>query len=124
MKISMAQKQMRRILEMLYDGVCTITEYHIVEDENTFLSQTQEVVIAENIACRLSYRNAPATNQTSSFNSASQQISLYLAPDVKITPGSEIRVVQNDVEAVYRSSGVPKVYATHQEIALEQVDRA
>ena len=49
---------------------------------------------------------------------------LFIAPDITITPRSNIEVTNAFGEVtVYKSSGEPAKYQTHQEIVLELVER-
>lgn len=42
-----------------------------------------------------------------------------MAPEVEVSPGSRITIIQNGRTEVYAQSGQPAVYATHQEIILK-----
>lgn len=48
-----------------------------------------------------------------------RQLRLFLAPEIKVAPGSKITITQNGVVGEYKNSGVPAMYDTHQEIMLE-----
>lgn len=117
--IEAARKAARKAQEQLYDGICTVTEYRKVKDEKTKLSGMSDVVVLEEQPCRISFSKVSQSIQGESSASISQSIKLFLSPDVTIQPGSKITVTQNGVTTVYKSSGVPAVYATHQEIMLE-----
>ena len=49
---------MREAAETLYTGRMDVIEYRLMEDEKTGISRHQEVVVLENIPCRLSYGKA------------------------------------------------------------------
>ena len=115
--IKKAQAAARKAQEKLYDGICTITEYKKVKDEKTKLCSMKEVVALEYQPCRISFSKISQVVQ----NEAG--IKLFLSSDVTIQPGSKITVTQNGVTTDYISSGVPAVYATHQEIMLELFER-
>ena len=117
--IEAARKAARKAQEQLYDGVCTVTEYRKVKNEKTKLSGMEDVIVSEGRPCRISFSKVSQSIQGESSANISQSIKLFLSPDVTIQPGSKITVIQNGVTTVYKSSGVPAVYATHQEIMLE-----
>ena len=117
--IEAARKAARKAQEQLYDGVCTVTEYRKIKDEKTKLSGMEDVIVLEGQPCRISFSKISQAVQSESVASTTQSIKLFISPDVTIQPGSKITVTQNGVTAVYKSSGVPAVYATHQEIMLE-----
>ena len=117
--IEAARKAARKAQEQLYDGVCTVIEYRKVKDEKTKLSGMEDVIVLEGQPCRISFSKVSQSIQGESSANISQSIKLFISPDVTIKPGSKITVTQNGVTTVYKSSGVPAVYATHQEIMLE-----
>lgn len=69
--------------------------------------------------CKLSFETIAATVQTDTAAALSQGTKVFLSPDVSIKAGSKLTVTQNGVTTAYKSSGVPAVYSTHQEIMLE-----
>lgn len=117
--IEAARKAARKAQEQLYDGICTVTEYRKVKDEKTKLSGMSDVVVLEGQPCRISFSKVSPVVQSESAANAVQTIKLFISPDVTINPGAKITVTQNGVTTVFQSSGVPAVYATHQEIMLE-----
>lgn len=117
--IQAAQKAARKAQEELYDGTCIVTEYRKVKDEKTKLSGMQDIVVLEGQPCRVSFSKVSPVIQSESAANAVQTIKLFISPDVTIRPGAKITVTQNGVTTVYQSSGVPAVYATHQEVMLE-----
>lgn len=117
--IETARKAARKAQEQLYDGICTVTEYRKVKDEKTKLSGMEDVVVLEGQPCRISFSKVSAAVQSESVADTTQSIKLFISPDVIIQPGSKITVTQNGITTVYKSSGIPAIYATHQEIILE-----
>ena len=108
----------RKAIESLYDGKCTITEYQKIKKENKSTG-FQDVVVLEDVPCRLSFKTIDSTNQTDTAASAVVQITkVFLAPEIQVKPGSKLTITQNDVTTEYQSSGKPAVYSTHQEIVL------
>ena len=90
-----AWKQARKAVESRYKGLCDILEKRKVKDEVT------------------------TANQTDTVSNIEQTIKLFIAPEIKIAPGSKLRITQNGTTTDYISSGVPAVYETHQEVSLE-----
>ena len=103
----------RKAVESLYDGVCTITEHQKVKKENKSTA-FEEVVVLENQPCRMSFKNVNSANQTDTASVVTQTITVYLSPDVLVKPGSKLTITQNGVTTVYKSSGTPAVYSSHQ----------
>ena len=114
-----AKRQARKAIESMYDGVCTISNYQNIEDPITFVTELNEVEVIKDQPCRLSYSSIPSTTQTDTINAVSQSIKLFIAPEVNIPAGSKIVVTQNGRTTVYKNSGQPAIYSTHQEINLE-----
>ncbi len=109
----------KKALRSLYDGVCTVTEHQKVKKGNGSTG-FEEVVVFEDLPCRLSFKTVDSTSQAENGASAIiQTTTLFLDPDVMIAPGSKITVTQNNVTTEYRHSGKAAVYSTHQEIALD-----
>ena len=57
-----------------------------------------------------------------------QQVKLFLSPQIKVNAGSKLIVTQKydsreDLVSEFSSSGVPAVYPSHQEISLELFER-
>lgn len=114
--------EMRAAAETLYAGRMDVIEYRLAEDEKTGISKFREVVVLENIPCRLSYVRAVAVTDGSAAENV-QEIRVYFAPDIAVRPGSKLVVRQNGTETAYKSSGVPKCYASHNEVTLEYFER-
>lgn len=109
----------REAIESLYDGKCTITEHKKVKKENKSTG-FQDVVVLEDVPCRLSFKTISSTNQTDTVASAVVQITkVFLAPEIQVKPGSKLTITQNGVTTEYKNSGEPAFYSTHQEIILE-----
>lgn len=121
--IEAAKKAARRALEASYDGTCMVIEYREKEDEETGLSGHEEMTVLEGQPCRLSFETLRAADQTETAASVTQGTKLFLAPEVNILPGSKVIVTQNGMSGAYSASGIPAVYATHQEIMLELFER-
>ena len=57
--------------------------------------------------------------RTDTAASVTQGLKLFLAPEIRVKPGSKVIVTQNGITGAYSASGEPAVYSTHQEIVLE-----
>lgn len=109
----------RKAVESTYTGSCTVSEYRSVKNEKTKITRQQEVVIAENVPCRLSFESKTATVPSETVSSVAQGVRLFIAPEITVKSGSKITVMQNGVTTEYSASGMPAVYNSHQEIMLE-----
>ena len=114
-----AWKQTRKAIESRYKGLCDILEKRKVKDEVTKATVLKDIAVLSNQPCRLSYSSSGTANQTDTVSNIEQTIKLFIAPEIKIAPGSKLRITQNGVTTDYISSGVPAVYETHQEVSLE-----
>ncbi|CAK7062023.1 MAG: hypothetical protein BACD_02915 [Bacteroides rodentium] len=121
--VKAAIKAARKAIESTYEGVLTVTEHQKVTDENTKLTDYQEVVVMENQPCHLSFETLKSAVQSESAAAVTQTIKLFVSPDISIKAGSKITVTQAGVTADYSCSGIPAVYETHQEIILELFER-
>lgn len=108
----------RKAIESLYDGRCTITEHQKVKKENKSTG-FEDVVVLEDVPCRLSFKTINNTNQTETASAVVQITKVFLAPEIQVKPGSKMTIAQNDITTEYKSSGEPAFYSTHQEIVLE-----
>lgn len=109
----------RKTIESLYNGRCTITEYHKVTKANKSTG-FEEVTILTDQPCKLSFGTNNSTSSANGGASAVAQIvKVFISPDIIIKPGSKLTITQNGVTTVYKNSGQPALYSTHQEITLE-----
>ena len=119
-KLTAAQKAARKAIESTYSGVCTILERRDVRDEKTKITRkNEEVPIVENQPCKLSFEKLNAVVQTDTAAKLTQGTKLFIAPEIKIKPGSKIIVEQNGTTTEYSASGEPAVYFSHSEYMLE-----
>lgn len=123
MSLSAARNAARKALEGLYDGLAVIVEYQPVRDEKTGITAHREVVVCEDVPCRLSYQSVQPAQQSESAASITQGIKLFLAPEIEVRPGSKITVTQAGETTEYQCSGPPAVYFTHQEVVLSLFER-
>lgn len=111
----------RKAIELLYDGVCTITGMQEITKENG-ATGFESVEICTDQPCRLSF----GTSRTQTGDVATetvQEAKLFLAPEIVVPAGSRVTVKQNNSTWEYKLSSTPAVYATHQEITFSLKDR-
>lgn len=109
----------KNVIESLYVGRCSITEFRAVKDEKTKIAKNQEIVVVKDVPCRVSFKNSSTLNQSDMGATATQKIKLFISPTMRIKPGSKITVVQNGATGVYQFSAEPAIYSSHQEILLD-----
>ena len=109
----------KKAIESLYIGVCSVTEHQKVVKANKSTG-FQDTPVYEDKPCRVSFQSIAQTEADPNGAAAlTQIIKLFISPDITIKTGSKIVVTQNGVTTEYKSSGVPAIYDTHQEIILE-----
>lgn len=125
---------LKAAVESLYSGTCTVTATTPTFDESTKQTTHTYTTLFSNQPCRLSFISAAPSDKLVSFSHnlihtdtprahlADQQIKLFIDPALDIPPGSKISVTQNGVTSLFKSSGAPAVYSSHQEIELIRLD--
>ncbi|MFG6378942.1 MAG: hypothetical protein K1W19_11615 [Lachnospiraceae bacterium] len=118
-----AREVHKKAIEQLYEDVCTVCEYQSIKNEKTKLTEKREVVILENLPCKISFENTAVT--AGKEGAAEQEISvkLFLAPNINIKAGSKVIVIHNGETTAYSNSGVSARFFTHQEIELKLFER-
>ena len=112
----------RKSIEKLYDDICNIYESGLRKDSKTGITKpTADNLVVKNQQCRISFKTISPTNQTESNNKISQEIKLFIAPELLIKEGSKIVITRNGRTTEYKNSGTPAIYGTHQEIILTLV---
>lgn len=118
--INNAKKKAREVAETQYEDICTVIEQVSKRDENNKRNELIEKQTLINQPCKLTYKTITSSIETSTISNVVQQILLFIAPDVSIKPGSKIEIMRkNGIIEVYKNSGKPNIYDTHQEIVLE-----
>ena len=111
----------RKAIELLYDGLCTITGMQEVIKENG-ATGFEQIEICTDQPCRLSF----GTSRTQTGEAATEtalESKLFLAPEIVVPAGCRVTVKQNNSTWEYKLSSTPAVYATHQEIVFSLKDR-
>lgn len=109
----------RKALESLYKGTCTVKTWESFKDPVTKISTQKEVLKFENQPCKLSHEKQVSATNTVGPAVLSQTTKLFIAPELEIPAGSKIIVSQNGKTTEFSRSGEPAVYMDHQEIMLE-----
>ena len=114
MDLSIARKH----IEKLYLDRMTVIEYQEVTDPESFITSHQEVVVHENVPCKLSH-HMPQVTGDGEAGSLFLSSFLTCSPDLVINAGSKIEVTRNGVTTAYKNSGEPARGLNHQKIMLE-----
>lgn len=109
---------LRKAIEKMYIGNCTITEFQKVKKDNKSTG-FKDVIVLENQPCKLSFSSIKSTSQTETAAMIVQTAKVMIAPEIQVKPGSKIAITQNGAITEYKNSGEPALFDTHQEIILE-----
>ena len=112
----------RKAIESMYIGTCDVIEYQKVSDPVTKKTGFAEITTLLSQPCRVSFKSIPSSGEGNTA-AITQEIKLFISPDITIKEGSKIEVTQNGVKTAYSNSGTPARYETHQEITLKLFDR-
>ena len=109
---------LKNAIASTFIGSCCIIESHkaVNQDKSTGF---HEVMVAENVPCKLSFKNITKANQQNGAVSITQISKIFLSGDVKVLSGSKVIVTQYGLTTIYKSSGKPAFYGAHQEVMLE-----
>nr|DAG33659.1 MAG TPA: head closure knob [Caudoviricetes sp.] len=121
--IKQARSLARKALEETYDGRCTVVKHQKMKNPDTKITAETDVIVLEDIPCRLSYSSISAVDQTETAAKTAQVTKLFLSPDLVVESGARVMVTQSGTTRDYEASGVPAVYPTHQEIVLKLSER-
>lgn len=108
----------RAAIESLYIDTCSVYEYQSVKNAETKVTEKKEVCVLSDQPCRLSYETIPQASE-GVLPGLTQTVKLFIAPEVKIAPGSKISVTRHGRTIDYTRSGEPAIYTNHQEIMLD-----
>lgn len=111
----------RKTLERHYTERADVLAERLVENPLTGLSRPKWTVAAKDIPCRVS-RLSLGSSGTNPLPEAGERIKLFAPPDVRIPPGSRIRILKDGRETVYRHAGQATLYGSDQEIILERME--
>jgi len=118
-----------KTLRKLWTDRCDVYISEQTEDPITGRTMEWERRLHQDIPCRLSFRRGiEAMGMIRDVGDAAmesvQVVRLFLAPDVRIPPGSRIVLRREDgSELRLQRTGVPAVFESHQEIRMEREER-
>ena len=112
----------KKFIESLYVDACNVYEFQHVVDETTGITSQQEVLVHENVPCKLSFNKFSQTGDGVG-GSLSFLARIFLSPDLEIKEGSKIVVAKNGKTYILANSGVPRMGINHQEIIVETWDK-
>ena len=113
----------RKAIASTYSDSCSITGKQKTIDAHGATRFT-DTVLYQDEPCRLSFSSNEAGSQSVTTAETPQTITLFLDPEVNVPPGSMISVCRGHLRyGDFEQSGMPAVYATHQEIRLVQVKK-
>ena len=107
----------RKVIESTYCDTCTVVEYQKTKVKGVV--DTEEVKVLEDQPCKLSFEDINVAAKTEAATEITQEIKLFIAPEIEVKSGSKIIVTHCGKTYEYARSGIPAVYETHQEILLE-----
>ena len=110
------------ILESTYFDRCTIRRKEKIKDINTGVTETKEVIIAENVKCALSKKDIQAMTSDGVGNLAFSHL-LFLNPNVDVQEGDTVEVSSMGKISIYLASK-PFYYSSHSETLLTYKERA
>ena len=108
----------RQHFERLYQDTCILTEQKkAIQDPLTGIIKNGEL---ESISypCRVSFKTLQTNDIVNKLPSASQDVVLFISPDLEIKPGTDIEIIRNNRHFAYTASSQVALYVTHQEIQL------
>ena len=109
---------MVRNLQKLWRDTCSIYNFEKVKNPKTKTTEFKEILVQENIPCRISFQNISSTSETPSIAITNQVIKLFLSNKEEIKENSKIVVTRNGISKTYKASGIPAIYSVHQEVIL------
>ena len=121
MNLTCFSNSLRKANAILYDGVCRIAAFERVAGT---VDGFQEVLVGEDIPCRLDFDASPtAAVKENGLSAVSLSAVLFLSPTVAVSAGCRVEVAQQGKTWLFEAAGTPVVYAGHQEVALKGVSR-
>lgn len=106
----------KKFADIMYTDVCNVYNQQKIKVNNK--TKFENVLVIENEPCRLSYDNPKIAVQTESSTNLSNNVKLFISPDIEVVEGSRIEVVREGKTYQFKCSGMPSMYPTHQEIKL------
>ena len=109
------------ILESTYFDKCTIKRKVKTKNENTGVTETVEIIIAENVKCALSKKDVQTMSSDGIGKLAFSHL-LFLNPNIDIQEGDTVEVTAMGKISIYLASK-PFYYSSHSETLLSHKER-
>ena len=87
--VELAKKQARKAIESTYDCLCDIIEYKSKKDPLTKRTTYKEETTLKEKPCRISFETINNASETETESSVTQEIKLFIAPELDIKPRLE-----------------------------------
>ena len=110
-----------KILETTYFDLCTIKRKEKIKNTNTGVTETKEVVIAENVKCALS-KNDVQSMSSDGIGKLSYSHTLFINPNVDLKEGDIVEVTSIGRKTIYLASK-PFYYTSHSQTLLSTSER-
>ena len=110
------------ILESTYFDRCTIKRKEKIKNPDTGVTETKEIIIAEDVKCALSKKDIQTMNSDGIGTLAFSHL-LFLNPNVDVLEGDIVEVVSIGKASIYLASK-PFYYSSHSETLLAYKERA
>ena len=110
------------ILESTYFDKCTIKRKEKIKNPITGVTETKEVIIAEDVKCALSKKDIQ-TMSVDGIGALAFSHLLFLNPNINLQEGDIVEVVSMGKISIYLASK-PFYYSSHSETLLTYKERA
>ena len=111
------------ILESTYFDKCTIKRKEKIKNPITGVTETKEVIIAEDTKCALSTHNSDNAMLVDGVGKVVQIHKLFLNPNINLQEGDTVEVTSMGKISIYLASK-PFYYSSHSETLLSYKERA
>ena len=111
------------ILESTYFDRCTIKRKEKIKNPNTGVTETKEIIIAEDVKCALSTHNNDNAILVDGVGKVVQIHKLFLSPNINLQEGDTVEVSSIGKISSYLASK-PFYYSSHSETLLSYKERA
>ena len=109
------------ILESTYFDKCTIKRKEKIKNPNTGVTETKEIIIAEDVKCALSKKDIQTMNSDGIGTLAFSHL-LFLNPNINLQEGDIVEVSGMGKISIYLASK-PFYYSSHSETLLSYKER-
>ena len=111
------------ILESTYFDKCTIKRKEKIKNPDTGVTETKEIIIAEDVKCALSTHNSDNAIAVDGVGKVVQIHKLFLNPNIDLQEGDTVEVSSMGKISIFLASK-PFYYSSHSETLLSYKERA